>query len=260
MKPVLGLGPAIAVVIVATAVVVTMRAGTSGHAARSDQIDRSGDVASPVRTSPPLPMHPAPPSVPDQGDALGPVSFRVTTVWEQAGRPVRRLTQRVTRTRERVRLVPDGATTEWWFVRNPVDPRRVTGFLVDHEAQQILVHEERDLHARQQIRGWADVLTLRFAPELLQALRTTGEQESAGGATFARYVAPDAAAEGVVEVWWSDAALLPLRLTVRRSGSVMTSVLDRFDNDVDLDAMGADPRARFSAYRVLDVVDTHEHH
>ena len=115
-----------------------------------------------------------------------------------------------------------GTDKEWLFERNPVDRRRVSGYLIEHGARQILMHQESDLRHEQQLRGWADAFMMRFDPTVLARLRRTDQHDSAFGATFTRYVAADMNADGVVEVWWSEAQLLPLRQQVRQRGVLIT--------------------------------------
>ena len=210
----------------------------------------------PSRTSLAPPAIPEPPSLPEGAGMLPPMQFTVTTTWSgPQGR--RATTQRVTRTVDRLHLQMHGTDKEWLFERNPLDRRRVSGYLIDHGARQILMHQESDLRNEQQLRGWADALMVRFDPAALARLRRTGEHDRAFGAGSTRYVAGDMKADGVVEVWWSDALLLPLRLHVRQRDVLVTSVLSQLETPAGL-TMLTDPRLRLAGYEVLELADSHE--
>jgi hypothetical protein len=196
----------------------------------------------PTRTSAAPAAIPDPPTLPHGAEALAPIRFTVTTTWSGA-RGKRTTSQYVTRTADRVHLVMGGGRKEWLFERNPLDRRRVSGYLIDHDARQILAYQESDLRNEQQLRGWADALMIRFDPALLPRLRRLNEHEMMGGATFRRHVAQDRSSDGVLEVWWSDALLLPLRLQVRQQGTLITAVVDRLETAVSLTVL-ADPRTR----------------
>jgi len=197
------------------------------------------------------------PEVPNEANDIVPVTFRLRSTLAVPGRPRRVTTQLVTRSASRVRLVLDGGRREWLFERNPVDARRVSGWLIDHYSREILVHQETDLRSEQQVRGWADVLMMRFDPVQLRTLRPTGEAKQVDGLVFNRHVASDRTARGVVDVWWSEAGLLPLLMTVRGSLGTTTSTIEAMDRRVDLACL-ADPRTRFPGYEVIDVVDARD--
>jgi hypothetical protein len=210
----------------------------------------------PPRTSSAPPVIPEPPALPDGADSLSPVRFTVTTTWTDA-RGQRRTVQHVTRSVDRVHLLMEGTRKEWLFERNPVDRRRVSGYLVDHDARQILAYQESDLRNEQQLRGWRDALLMRFDPGSLSGLQPSNENTSVFGWTFSRHLAPAGAQDGVVEVWWSDQLLLPLRLTVRERGVMTTSTIDRLAVPASLVVLD-DPRVRFRGYASLDVTDSRE--
>lgn len=227
--------------------------------ARSQPAEEIAAYRPPVlasRTSIAPPAIPEPPSLPEGADLLPPIRFTATTTW--SGPQGRRTTsQQVTRTVDRIHLLLLGTDKEWLFERNPIDRRRVSGYLIDHGARQILMHQESDLRNEQQLRGWADALMMRFDPSVLARLRRTGQQDSAFGAASTRYVAADITADGVVEVWWSDALLLPLRLQVRQRDVLVTSVLSQLETPASQTLL-ADPRGRLTGYEVLEVADSRE--
>ena len=143
-------------------------------------------------------------------------------------------------------------------MQNGVYPERVSGYLIDHNAREVRFHDEGRLRSRLGIRGWMDVLTIRFDPAVLATLRETGEQHDAAGASALRYVAPEPREDGLAEVWWSGELLLPLSVTRRESGGDVTSVVDRLVRGGG-PTMLADPAERFPAYKYLDVADSGDH-
>lgn len=214
-------------------------------------------IVLPTRTAPDAPAVPAPPRLPAAAATVPPLTFRVDTTW--SGREARRpSTERVARTADRVRVVIEDGRREWLFVQNAVYRDRAAGYLTDHGARQILLHEESALRGALAVRGWFDVLTQRFDASLLSTLRDTGERQRVAGAEFARYVARDPERDGVTEVWWSDALLLPLSFTIRRQGVEATSAISGLASGVDSTVL-ADPSNRFPGYRSLDVADAGDH-
>ena len=63
-------------------------------------------------------------------------------------------------------------------MRNSVDPRRVSGMLIDHASRSIVVHEESDLRSRLGIDGWAEALLLGLDPAVV--LRPSSHQNKHG--------------------------------------------------------------------------------
>jgi hypothetical protein len=210
----------------------------------------------PTRTSAPPSVIPEPPLLPRVDDTVV-VTVNPIGVTAPAPRGRHRTSQRVTRAADRINLVMEGTRKEWLFEQNPVDRRRVSGYLVDHEARQILAYQESDLRNEQQLRGWADALMMRFDPSVLLRLKRTDQREMAFGVTFTRYLAREPSRDGVQDVWWSDAMLLPLRLKTAHAGVVVTSTIDSVDRAVAL-AVLADPRVRFPTYESLDVIDARD--
>ncbi len=210
----------------------------------------------PTRTSAAPALIPEPPPVPPGAEALTPIRFTVTTTWAGVGGK-RTTSQRVTRTADRVHLALQGTRKEWLFERNPLDRRRVSGYLIDHASREILTYQESDLRNEQQLRGWADALMMRFDLAVLPRLRRTNQHEVALGATSTRYVAQELSGDGVIEVWWSDTLLLPLRLKVRQQGALVSAVVDHLEPAVSLTLL-ADPRMRLATYDTLDVADSRE--
>jgi hypothetical protein len=214
----------------------------------------------PVRTSAPAPVAAAPAPVPPEAEALQPVAFTLVTTWTGGADGPRTVKQHVTRARDRVHLVLDEGRREWHFERNPVYPERVSGALVDHAAREILAHSESDLRSRLGIRGWADVLMIRFDRRSLAELRDTGERQAVEGVAAAHYVAPDSGRIGIADLWWSQEWLLPLSVTTRESKTVIaTARVLRLSSTVD-PVLLIDPAQRYPAYRVVDLSDAGESH
>lgn len=143
-------------------------------------------------------------------------------------------------------------------MQNRLYPDRVSGYLIDHDARQVRFYDETPLRNHLGIRGWMDVLTIRFDSALLGALRQTGEQRPLAGATASRFVAPEGKDDGLVEVWWSDELLLPLSVTQRVAGREVTSVVDRLTRGGDATVL-ADPADRFPTYQAVDASDAGDH-
>lgn len=238
--------------IATVAVLVTARQATTGEGP-------GAEITLPERSAPDPPDAAPIPAVPACADAIDPIAYTLVTTW-QGGPAGRRTTeQHVTRTRTHAHLVLDGGRQEWLFERNPVHPDRVVGYLIDHDAREIHVHHDSDLRNTLRLRGWADVLMMRFDPRVLATLRETGEQRTVAGAEFRRFVAAPDAGLGVVEVWWSEALLLPLATRSRESGSLtVEATVKRLSKEID-PAVIDDPAVRFPAYEVLDASDVRDH-
>lgn len=210
-----------------------------------------------IRTAPEPPPIPPAPRVSLEAASLPPLTFVLETT-RSGPEGIRRTTQAITRTRDRVRLALEGGRQEWLFLQNVVYRDRAAAYLIDHDRNDIRFHEESALRSLLQIKGWMDVLTLRFDPTVLAALRDTGERRQTGGATFKRYVSREPGSDGVVEVWWGEALLLPLSLTVRDSGTEVTSIVNGLTLTADA-ALLVDPEVRFPRYKALDPADANDH-
>lgn len=214
-------------------------------------------IVLPGRTAAAPPVVPPPPAVPDHAERLPGMTFTVDTTWAGGPQP-RRESHRVTRTHDRVSLVLDGGRIEWLFVRNATYRDRAAGYLVDHARRTIRIVDESPLRDVFGIRGWLDVLTHRFDVAALARLRPTRDETHAGGAAFERYVADDATADGIVEVWWNDEWLLPLSVQARTAGTVVTSTVMNVSLSVDT-AVLSDPDVRYPAYEQVDLAEARDH-
>jgi hypothetical protein len=199
--------------------------------------------------SPPQP----PPALPAEAQVLSPVVLEVVIEGGSGEAPAERR-QTVTRTADRVHVAAPGGR-EWLYLRNPVDPRRVSGLLIDHPTRTIVAYEESDLRNALGIRGWLDVLTLGFDAGALQEMDAGADIRRAHGLVFTRYVArrPDA---DIREVWWSRSALLPLEVVKgEASGSRVVQIsVERTRPGVDGRLLEA-PAKRFPGYRQVDFPD-----
>ena len=235
-----------AVVVLATGCV---RAPASGG-------DRSPSGTTAATTAPRVPDYLPPgfeplrvaPALPSHADALPALTAVFTRT---AGAAVTR--QVVSRTVDRVhvRTGPPGSP-EWLFVRNPVDPRRAAGYLVDHRERAVLVYDDTALAREEIASGWRDVLALGASADLIDGLRPTGGSEGIAGAAFAHYAG--GSGDVRVEAWWNDDLFVLGRLTRTIGGVVETFELTEMTPGVD-PTLFADPGARHPDYRTEDVDD-----
>lgn len=231
--------------------------GVAAGRGRVAQQNRAADTAliqdglpvliDPVRTKTTAPQ--GPPPLPPSALTLRPatVEMRIST-----GSGTRR--QRVTRTADRVHLASNGER-EWLYVRNPVDPRRVTGMLIDHRQRVVVVYEDSDLRNHLGIRGWLDVIALGFDASVLESMRPTGRVKRAYGLAFSQHVS--AQPQGDVEdVWWSESDFVPLEV-VRRAADGRrraTSRIEAYRSEVDSQVL-RDPSVRFTGYQQVGFPD-----
>jgi len=221
----------------------------------------AADITMPERSAPPpaLAGSAAAPPVPAGAERLEPIAYTLVTTWRATAGAERSTTQRITRARDRAHVVLDGGGQEWLFERNPVHPDRVSGYLIDHAAREIRVQHDSDLRNSLRIRGWADVLLMRFDPGAVARLRDTGERRQVEGVRFHRFVASEEPVAGVTEVWWSQELLLPLAWTTRESDTVTVKTrVEHLSRDVDRGLL-ADPSTRFPGYEWLDATDARDH-
>jgi len=213
----------------------------------------------PTRTSLSPPTPDPVPRVPAAAEEIVPIAYTLTTTWEGAAGSRPPVVQHVTRARDRVHVLVNGGRHEWVFERNPVYQDRVSAWQVDHAAREIRAHQETDLRNSLHIRGWIDVLTMRFDLATLGSLRDTGERRQVAGATFHRFRSYQSREPGVVETWWSPEWLLPLELVTRESGAVTaTARIHDLSRNIDVSLLSS-PAQRFPAYAAVDLVDAGEH-
>jgi hypothetical protein len=182
-------------------------------------------------------------------ERITPLTLEAVHRREAGPGPSRVLRETITRTANRLHVTMDSGH-EWLFERNPVDPRRASGFLVRHASRAIVVYEESDLRTELGIRGWADVLALGFDAELLAQMTPTGRIRRIGAVSCAHYTARQT--DGTVDVWWSEEQALPCSVTQKGAGRVTTFSIERVDAAVDRARLES-PATRFGAYRVVDL-------
>jgi hypothetical protein len=199
---------------------------------------------------PPVPA----PALPPAAARIDALTIDITTVREPAsGAP---FTKTITRTADRVHI-RGGDGREWLFEQNTVDPRRVSGFLIDHTLRTIVLYADSDLRMLMGIRGWTDVVLLGFDVSMLGRYTPTRDSQWIGGVRFVRYAA---VAEGTPppQVWWSEDQLLPREVVATDpAGRTRTTILDV---RAGIDRSLIEPAARrYPAYRVMSVADWLEH-
>jgi len=194
-------------------------------------------------------------AVADTGPAL---SIHVVTERVDARGRRRLAGQSLARTGTRIALTPDGSRKEWIFERNPLDPARVSGYLIDHAARRIVVYQESDLRNREGLAAWGDVWHMRVDPRDLKQMTRTAERPQVNGVPFVRY-RREGSGSGTVLVDWSDEHGLPGRVEVRDAEGVTVSQVDRLVPLADAGVPG-DPTSRHADYEIVDVADLGEHH
>jgi hypothetical protein len=163
--------------------------------------------------------------------------------------------QDVARGIDRVHIRVVGGSSEWLFVRNPLDPRRVSARRVEHLGRVIIEYDESELAMSGIARGWADVASFGVRLDELQRLSRTGRSERHFGFEFVEWRSPTEAVDEAV--WWSDEAALPWLV----SGGARRTVLQVSSLQRGVDrARLQEPLARFTGYRVMDVADYREKH
>jgi hypothetical protein len=225
--------------------------GTAGGA----DADERGTFELPERRSQaaaaaPLPVVPAALRAPID------VTLEIETTIARAGGHVTRR-EDVARSADRIHIRLEREGVEWLFVRNPIDDRRVAATLVDHRQRAIIEYPESELRMSGIARGWADVACLGIGVEALEGLVPTGRREQRFGFDFVELNARAGSSVPVAEVWWSDDAALPLR--VSRGTPALHVDVRALRRGVDHERF-AGPRGRFSAYALMDVADYREKH
>ena len=194
-----------------------------------------------------------PPDLPAGLERITPLTItaalrRVAT----GGRP-QTVQQTITRTVDRIHLATSDKR-EWLFERNPVDPRRVSGLLVEHTARTIVMYAESDLRVGLGLRGWGDVLSLGFDPGLLNRLTPSGRTRTLGGIEFAHYAGTSRAQE----VWWSAAQGFASSFVITDAAVTTTVSVERVSRDFNASVLEA-PSVRFPSYRLIDLTEWQEH-
>ncbi len=136
----------------------------------------------------------------------------------------------VTRSASAVSMQPTGAGQGWLLRQNAAFPRRAIGYLMDLNERLVLEHEDTDLRVRGIVRDWIDALVLGFDLGWLDRGVDTGETRTVAGYEFRRVAhTPDSSDELGCEVWWSDALMLPLEVTLTKGDSRWTQRVESLE-------------------------------
>lgn len=169
---------------------------------------------------------------------------------------------RVMRSAERMWVRFEPEHTEWYFERNPIDHRRVSGVLVHHRRHTLVEYSGNELEIAGLGRGWSDVASLGIRREDLDGLEPVGNVRELSGYHFeALRPTPRATAghDGIRELWWSQKLSLPLKIVEVKQGATRDVEVERLSRDVD-EAVLRDPGVRFPRYARMDVADFREKH
>jgi hypothetical protein len=238
-------------------VTLCLAGGLAGFVAAQGSADGRRVPERRIEAAVPSPLW-EPPPMPPEATAVPALTFRLVTDRTDEHGTRRVSEQTITRTANRIHLAPNGSPREWVFERNPVDSRRMSGYRIDHQARQIVIHQESDLRNREQLRGWADVWFMRFDPRQLASMRRTEQTQVIGAFRFVRHTSTGESAGEAAEVAWSDQLLLPGMLVYRQSGATTTSRVDSLQVLADTPELG-DPRHRYPEYTVVDLADVGDH-
>lgn len=238
--------------------VVLVAAGTIAAVSVSPSDSRGTEAPAPLIRPVRATDRPPPVAVPEVPDDLArppAITAELETRVERRGAAAVAQRRTVLRTADRVLIRFDEAAPDWLFVRNPVDPRRVSATMIDHQERLLVTYDESDLSAGGLGRGWADVASLGVEPEVLARARPTGRSRTAHGVRFdERRHEPSGS-----ELWWSAETGLPLRVVFDERGARTEILLRRVSHGADAELL-RDPRGRFPAYASIDVTDLREKH
>ncbi len=225
-------------------------ANASDHAARHDESLTSAPVL-PLRRAADEP--PPPPTALAAGaDAVTPLTLGVVIRRQPTGGKAHVVRQTITRTSTRMHVAPDRGA-EWLFERNAIDPRRVSGQMIDHASRQIVFHSDSDLRNMFGIPGWSHLLTLGVDPTLLAAMRPVPGPRTVDGVRFTRLAAASIG-QGLESVWWSSDHLLPAEfVTSDNTGRTFFSV-ETIRSSAD-ESLLRSPETRFPGYDAIDLAD-----
>lgn len=206
--------------------------------------------------------HPPPPIAPPAllPQLENPVPLTAELETRYLGRPggaVQRKT--ITRTADRVHISFGPKAPQWLFVRNAADRRRVAGTMVDHDHRTVIEYDASELRNGGLGRGWADIASIGVEPEAFANVTPTGKQETLAGFQFQQMQRRNDAQGRIREVWWSEEAAMPLRVTIDDGPSGMEVVVRTIRREVD-ESLLRDPRERYAGYTVMDIADYREKH
>lgn len=171
---------------------------------------------------------------------------------------VKTMERTLVRTTDTIYMRYEHQGQEWLFQQNPIDPRRLSGKLVDHRKRSILQYYQSELHEFGIVSSWRDVFLLGVDPDLLALLEPTGGSETLAGVQFRHFVnKTDGASQPSTEIWWSDSAALPLRIIQRKDNEEWIQEIASIEWTRD-EALLAEPHSRFPQYAEMDYVDWQE--
>lgn len=196
----------------------------------------------PITTPSPLP------DLPDAASNTAPLTIEIE-ILERGSDRRSAVRQVVTRTADRVHLQSEGR--EWVFERNPIDPRRVSGSLIDHSVHAIVLHGESDLRNTLGITGWIDVLTFGVGASVPQQFSLSRGMRQVGDVRFERFTSPTGR---IAELWWNQELLLPQAIRMRQSSGSTDWRIVAARHGADAGLLRSPP-LRLPDYKVLDLAD-----
>ncbi len=191
----------------------------------------------------------AAPELPSGADHIKPLTFDLILRRERPKGRTQAVRQTVSRTRDRIHITVGGR--EWLFERNAIDPRRVSGQLIDHARRSIVLHDESDLRNMLGLKGWADVLMLGLDAAVMSRLVPTGQSRTMAGIRFVKYAANDKDSR-TSELWWSHEQAMPSAFVVHEDGAATRVSVERLSASVNAEVLRS-PSARFPEYKALDL-------
>ena len=210
----------------------------------------------PTRRAPDAPPL-SPPELPSAGEHVTPLTLELVTLYQLGKSATHRVRQTVSRARNRIHIA-FGNGREWFFERNMVDSRRVSGWLIVHASRTVVLHEESDLRNRLGVNGWADLLMLGLDPGVLRQLKPTGQTRTINGIRFVKQ-APLEANARISDVWWSEQHALPSAFVMSHGAGSTRVTIERLREGVTADLLTS-PISRFPAYRMVDLAEWLEGH
>jgi hypothetical protein len=202
-------------------------------------------------------LPPAAPALPPGADRLSPLTIEVLVQRQSGQGAPRAARQTITRTSTNIHIAANDGR-EWFFERNPLDSRRVAGFLVQHAQRSVVFYDESDLRNMVGITGWADVLTLGASNHARDQMKRTPESRTIHGIRCTRYVARNAEAQ-FDELWWSERLALPCAFTLIEPSGLTRLSVEGLRRVIDPGVLRR-PHVRFPGYSSSDLADWLEGH
>jgi hypothetical protein len=173
------------------------------------------------------------------------------------------LTKTVTRTADRVhvRLGKGHGAPEWLFTRNPVDIRRVSAQLVNHDERAIMEYDDTALRNSGTAFGWADVVGLGLDAAQLATYSNTAKERNADRLKFNLFETSKPN-RGSSQVWWSEEACLPQELITPTPAGLQSSKIVALKHAVDPEVLKP-AGVRYPTYTIVEAIDwlekVHDH-